>query len=120
MHGVSAIIHLAALLRTPDSSEIWRVNLDGTRNLIDAARRHAPDARFIMASTGLVYGSDRPRPAREDDVIDPKLPYPASKVAAEKLLMNSGLNWTIQRLGFVYGDSDGHIAALPRLAGIFK
>jgi len=29
--GVSAIVHLAAVLRTPDPDEIWKVNLEGTR-----------------------------------------------------------------------------------------
>lgn len=120
VEGVSAIIHLAALLRTPDSDEIWKVNRDGTRNLIDAAKAHAPDARFIMASTGLVYNADSPRPAREDDGCAPKMPYPASKLAAEELLMESGLNWSIQRFGFVYGDGDDHMAMLPKLAGMFK
>lgn len=118
--GVDAIIHLAALLRTPDTDQIWRVNRDGTRNLIDAAKAHAPDARFIMASTGLVYNADGTYPAREDDACDPKMPYPASKLAAERLLVESGLNWSVQRFGFVYGDADQHIAMLPRLAGMFK
>lgn len=118
--GVSGIIHLAAVLRTPDTDEIWRVNRDGTRNLIDAARAHAPGTRVVMASTGLVYDADSPRPAREDDVSDPQMPYPASKLAAEKLLADSGLNWSILRFGFVYGDGDEHIAMLPRLAGLFN
>nr|WP_231746512.1 NAD(P)-dependent oxidoreductase [Sphingobium baderi] len=117
--GVSAIIHLAAVLRTPEADDIWRVNLEGTRHLIDAARMHAPNVRFIMASTGLVYDADGTRPAREDDPCDPQMPYPASKVAAEALVSKSGLNWSIQRFGFVYGDADGHIAMLPRLAGMF-
>lgn len=40
----------------------------------------------------------------------------ASKLAAEKLLRESGLNWSIQRFGFVYGDHDGHLEMLPRCA----
>jgi UDP-glucose 4-epimerase len=31
-------------------------------------------------------------------------------------LRESGLNWSIQRFGFVYGDKDGHLESLPRLA----
>ena len=118
--GVSAIIHLAALLRTPDDKQIWTVNLDGTRNLIEAAKQYAPEARFIMASTSLVYDATSPRPAREDDPINPTAPYPASKAAAEAELRKSGLTWSILRFGFVYGERDGHLDALPSLADRFK
>ncbi|QOY87662.1 NAD-dependent epimerase/dehydratase family protein [Paludibaculum fermentans] len=113
--GVSAIIHLAALFRTPDTGLIWKTNLEGTRNLIVAAQEHAPGARFIMASTTNVYNVDSPRPSREDDAANPAMAYPASKIAAENELRQSGLNWSIQRFGFVYGDKDGHLESLPNL-----
>lgn len=111
--GVSAIIHLAAVFRTPDNNLIWKSNLDGTRNLIATAKAHAPEARFIMASTSNIYNMDSRRPGREGDAANPKQAYPASKLAAEKELRESGLNWSIQRFGFVYGDKDGHLEALP-------
>jgi UDP-glucose 4-epimerase len=114
VQGVSAIIHFAAVFRTLDTDLIWKSNLEGTRNLIAAAKAHASEARFIMASTALVYNMDSPRPGREDDAADPKLAYPASKLAAENALRESGLNWSIQRFGFVYGDKDGHLESLPR------
>jgi len=117
---VSAILHLAAVLRTPEPETSWKTNLEGTRNLIAAIKRHSPQARFIMASTGLVYDARGPRPAREDDAVDPKMPYPASKVAAENALRSSGLSWSVLRLGFVYGDQDGHLDSVPKLAEMFK
>ncbi|WP_372395611.1 NAD(P)-dependent oxidoreductase [Azospirillum sp. HJ39] len=113
--GVSAVIHLAAVFRTPDTELIWKSNLDGTRNLIAAVEMHAPAARFIMASTALIYDRDSPRPGREEDECNPQLDYPASKLAAETALRASGLTWAIQRFGFVYGDRDGHIESLPGL-----
>ncbi|MDF2996825.1 MAG: epimerase [Xanthobacteraceae bacterium] len=115
VEGVSAIIHLAAVFRTPDTDLIWKSNLEGTRNLIAAVKTHAPTARFIMASTGLIYDMDTTRPGREGDASTPKLDYPASKLAAENELRNSGLNWSIQRFGFVYGDKDGHIESISKL-----
>jgi nucleoside-diphosphate-sugar epimerase len=120
VEGVSAIIHLAAVFRTPDTDLIWRSNLEGTRNLIAAAKARAPAARFILASTSNVYDVDSPRPGREDDAADPQQAYPASKLAAENALRESGLNWSIQRFGFVYGDKDGHLEELPRLVANFK
>lgn len=112
--GVSAIVHLAAVFRTQDADLIWKSNLDGTRNVIAAVKAHAPDARFIMSSTSHVYNKDNPHPGKEDDAVDPQHPYPASKVAAEKELRESGLNWSILRFPFVYGDGDGHLETLPK------
>lgn len=113
LREVSAIIHLAAAFRTQDTDLIWKSNLEGTRNLITAAGEHAPEARFIMASTGNVYDRNCAHPSREDDEVHPEQAYPASKIAAEKLLRESDLNWSIVRFPFVYGDGDGHLQALP-------
>ena len=118
--GVSAIIHLAAVFRTPDTDLIWKSNLEGARNLIAAAKANAPQARFILASTSNIYNGDNPQPGREDDATDPQQAYPASKLAAENALRESGLNWSVQRFGFVYGDKDGHLEELPRLVANFK
>ncbi len=116
VRDVSAIVHLAASFRTTDRDLIWKVNLEGTRNLIAAARAHAPHARFIMASTAWIYDADATHPGREDDPAAPTLDYPASKLAAENELRESGLNWSILRYGFVYGDRDGHLESLTKLA----
>ena len=91
VQGVSAVIHLAAVFRTRDDDLIWKSNLQGTVNLIYAVKNHAPQARFLMASTAHVYDSDSPRPGHEDDIVDPKLAYPASKFAAEEVVRESGL-----------------------------
>lgn len=120
VEGVNAIVHLAAVFRTQNEDEIWRANLDGTRNLIAAAQAHTPQVRFIMASTALVYDEDASRPGMESDEVHPKLAYPASKVAAENELRSSGLTWSILRLPFVYGDGDEHLAAVPRVIAMMK
>ena len=117
--GVSAIIHLAAVFRTQDTDLIWKSNLEGTRSLIAAVQAHAPEARFIMASTSNVYGRNSTHPGRESDSVEPEQAYPASKVAAEKLLRESALNWSIVRFPFVYGDGDGHLEMLPKLLHLF-
>lgn len=119
VEAVDAVVHLAALFRTEDEDAIWRANLDGTRHLVDAVRAHSPRARFVMASTGNVYDAQAARPALETDACAPTLAYPASKVAAEGVLRDSGLTWTILRLPFVYGDGDGHLASLGALAARF-
>ena len=42
VEGVDAVVHLAALFRTTDEGAIWRANLDGTRNLVEAVATYAP------------------------------------------------------------------------------
>ena len=116
LDGVSDVIHLAALFRTADDDAVWRVNRDGTRNVVAAIQQHAPDARLIMASTSNVYVADLTHPATESDPTAPWAAYPASKIEAEKHLQTSGLTWSIIRLPFVYGDQDGHLEALPKMA----
>jgi UDP-glucose 4-epimerase len=119
VEGIDAVVHLAALFRTEDEDGIWRANRDGTRNLIAAVQARAPGARLIIASTGNVYNNDTPRPGRESDECSPTAAYPASKIAAERLLRDSGLTWAILRLPFVYGDGDGHLAMMPTMAPRF-
>ncbi|HYP46442.1 MAG TPA: NAD(P)-dependent oxidoreductase [Propionibacteriaceae bacterium] len=119
VEGVDAVVHLAALFRTQDEAAIWRANLDGTRNLIDAVQEHAPSARLVMSSTGNVYNADATRPALETDECTPTTAYGASKVAAEQLLRNSGVTWAVLRFPFVYGEGDGHLASLSVLAPQF-
>ncbi len=119
LKGVEAIVHLAALFRTEDEAAVWRANLDGTRNLITAVQGTAPRARLVMASTGNVYDADAASPARESDECHPAAAYPASKLAAENLLRDSGLTWAILRLPFIYGDGDGHIEMMPAMAPRF-
>ena len=70
-----------------------------------------------VALTGLVYAADLPYPAREDDPTTAPMPYPASKVTAERSLRESGLTWSILRFAFVYGDGDGHLQSAPELLG---
>lgn len=118
--GIDAVIHLAAVLRTPDPADITRANVEGTNNLLAAIAEHAPHARVIMASTGLVYADDLSHPAREDDAATAPMPYPASKVIAEQALRDSGLTWSIVRFGFVYGDEDGHLQSAPGLLGTWN
>src|SRR3954453_5414898 len=89
VEGVEAIVHLAALFRTGDEDAIWRANRDGSRHLIDAVKAYAPQARFVMASTGNIYDADARRAGREDDTATPSAAYPASKLAAEALLRDS-------------------------------
>lgn len=110
-HPVSAIVHLAAMAGVRASVEdpwlYYDVNLTGTLNLLDGARRLGKP-NFVFASTSSAYGATETVPFVETDPADrPLAPYPASKRGAE-LLGHSyhhlhGIDFTALRFFTVYG-----------------
>ncbi len=83
------------------------VNVRGTINLLECARR-AEVKKFIYISTGgAVYGEPEYLPCDEKHPINPICPYGASKHTAEHYLymykVNFGLNYTVLRYSNVYG-----------------
>jgi UDP-glucose 4-epimerase len=119
VNGVDAVVHCAALFFPGATSEqAHAVNDLGTQRLAELARA-ASVKRFVFIGTGLVYGDNGGRPAREDDACAPSPGYFASKLAAERaLLAVDGLDVRILRLAFVYGDGDPHIEEIvPRMRG---
>jgi UDP-glucose 4-epimerase len=108
-----AIFQLAAQIdvRVSVSDPVFDlgVNVGGTINLLEAARR-AEVGRFVLASTGgAIYGegSDRDLPLDETAECLPDAPYGQSKYAAEGYLSLYerlyGLSTAALRLGNVYG-----------------
>ena len=82
-----AVFHLAAQIdvrkSAADPAFDARVNVEGTINLLEAARR-AEVERFVNTSTGgAIYGEGRILPAPEDHPVAPEAPYGQSKFAAE-------------------------------------
>ncbi len=106
-----AVAHLAAMAAVRYSVQhpliYAQVNVQGTVNLLDAAR-HLGNPRCILASTGSTYGKDTPVPFKETAAADrPLAPYPASKRAMELLAHSYHHLWnlptTILRFFNVYG-----------------
>jgi UDP-glucose 4-epimerase len=119
LEGCSAIVHLAGRAHTEGAADAdyRRDNLDLTLALAKAARvvglRRFVFLSSIRAQTGptareVVSEADTPRP------IDA---YGRSKLAAERALAESGLDWIALRPVLVYGArAKGNLAALLRLA----
>jgi len=87
---VNAIVHLAGQSSAAHSfeapEETFRANVTGTWTLLEAVRRHAPDARVVIVSTSDVYGPIAPGTrAAEDAPFHPVSPYALSKAAAEEV-----------------------------------
>jgi len=84
----TAVIHLAARAGVRPSithpALYAQVNLEGTINLLEAARQCDSVTRFVQASSSSIYGNNSKIPfAETDPVEDPISPYAATKRAVE-------------------------------------
>ena len=102
VQGSRAVIHIAGLTNTPDPAQFHTVNVEGTANVIAAAKR-AEARRLIFVSS---LSAREPQLSR----------YGASKAEAEELVKASGLDWTIVRPPAVYGPRDVDMFELFRFA----
>ncbi|HYY34573.1 MAG TPA: NAD-dependent epimerase/dehydratase family protein [Gaiellaceae bacterium] len=91
--GCEAVVHVAALYSfDAPAAEIERVNVEGTRNLLDAAAQQRV-RRFLFTSTAGTCGPVPGRLATEDDeppAWELSVPYKRTKIAAERLALAAG------------------------------
>ncbi len=86
-----AIFHLAGAASVGqsfgDPEGTWKVNVEGTRGVLEGMRRSAPDARMVIALSGEEYGRVPldDLPVTEDTPLNPLSPYAESKVVADDL-----------------------------------
>jgi nucleoside-diphosphate-sugar epimerase len=120
VRGASVVFHLAAVTSSARESDYTRVNVEGTRNVLEAVRLHAPGARVVLCSSLSALGPARGHPLREDDQPQPISAYGRSKLAAERVAeefaREHGLDIVIVRPTAVYGPRDRDILAAFRLA----
>ena len=84
MQGVDLVIHTAAALPLYKAADIFSTDIDGTRNVIQAAHERGVE-RFIHISTTAVYGIPDHHPLLESDRLDGVGPYGEAKVKAEEI-----------------------------------
>lgn len=102
-------IHLAAIIpplvdEKPELAN--KVNLEGTRNLINGLEKHSPDCFLIFSSSVTVYGDRLKTPiiSVNDPIQTTKWDkYGQAKIESEKLIQNSKLDWSIFRLSAIMG-----------------
>lgn len=114
---VSIVFHIAALFRQaglPDS-EYYKVNLEGTRNVIDASIS-AGVKKFIHCSTVGVHGDIENPPGTELTPFAPGDVYQKSKLEAELLVKDyiekGKISGSIIRPAMVYGPGDSRTLKL--------
>ncbi len=83
MDGVSMVIHTAAALPLYSERDIMTTDVEGTRQLLTAAKQ-AGVTRFVMISSTAVYGIPDHHPLLETDKLIGVGPYGRAKIAAEE------------------------------------
>ncbi len=109
-HGVDGIVHAAAVISQTDGARdprrMYRINVEGTLNVLEAAR--SANARLVYVSTATLYGQHPDLPLlHEDRAPDPVGIYDTTKLMAETLVLGYhkvfGLDTVAVRPGYVYG-----------------
>jgi D-erythronate 2-dehydrogenase len=98
--GTNSVFHLAAVVSGEAEANTdlgYRVNLDGTRAVLDACRALGTCPRVIFASSLAVYGGALPLSVGDDTPLTPQTSYGTQKAIGE-LLVND-----YSRKGFVDG-----------------
>jgi UDP-glucose 4-epimerase len=89
--GVDWVIHLAALADIVPSiqrpEEYFHSNVDGTFNVLQAARKYKAK-RFIYAASSSCYGIPDIYPTPETSDIKPQYPYALTKNIGEQIVMH--------------------------------
>jgi len=86
--GVDVVLHLAALTHSHNPDDYFRVNFEGTKNLVTACIRSGV-SRIVYMSSGAAHADGGG--------------YSKSKLEAEQWICESSLQWTILRPREVYG-----------------
>lgn len=111
VNEVDGIIHLAAISRViwgyERPKECIDINIGGTTNVLEAARKSKNQPWVIFGSSREVYGEPDSIPVKEDATKKPMNVYGVSKLAGEMLCRryhgNYGLRAGILRFSNVYG-----------------
>jgi dTDP-4-dehydrorhamnose reductase len=99
-----AIIHTAAMTNVDqcetEKENCWKLNVDAVKYLIKACSLN--NCYLVHLSTDFIFDGEA-GPYTEEDIPNPISYYGESKLAAEKLLEESAINWAIARTVLVYG-----------------
>ena len=88
MRGVDVVVHSAAALPLYSRADIFSTEVDGTRNVVEAARE-AGVGRLIHISSTAVYGVPDHHPLTEEDALIGVGPYGEAKIAAEQICVRA-------------------------------
>jgi NADH dehydrogenase len=98
--GAKVVVHCAGINRESGDQTYQRVHVEGTRHVVEAARRAGVDKLILVSFL-------RARPHCGSG-------YHQSKFAAEEIVRESGLDYTVLKCGVIYGKGDHMLDHLSR------
>ena len=104
-----SVFHLASIVSGGAEADFdlgLRINLDGTRALLETCRAQAKPPRYVFASTCAAFGGDLPEVVDDTTTPNPQSSYGAQKVCCEYLTTD------YNRKGFI----DGRSIRLPTIS----
>lgn len=102
------VFHMAAVVSSHAEKDFdlgWKVNLDVTRELLEACRHQRPGIRFVFAGSLAVYGGDLPAVVTDTTAVTPQSSYGVQKAIGD-LLVND-----YTRKNFI----DGRVLRFPTI-----
>lgn len=108
-HEFDYVVHAAGATKCLDKNDFFRINTEGTKNLIQAVRETQPQLkRFVFISSLSVFGAIKENqpyePITENDTPQPNTAYGQSKLKAEEYLRTQkDFPYVILRPTGVYG-----------------
>lgn len=114
-----AIIHCGAYTAVDkaedDKENCWKVNVEGTKNLVRAAKE--AKAKFMYISTDYVFDGLGEKPFIETDPPNPVGYYGLTKYEGEKVVQSLLTEWFIVRISWVFGiNGNNFIKTMLKLA----
>ncbi len=109
VQGANAVVHLASMVSAGSEADFdaaMRVNIDGGRTVLEAARAEGPMTKVLFTSSLAIFGSAA-MPARVDMMTRP---VPQNTYGMTKAVMELIIN-DMSRKGLI----DGRIARLPTI-----
>lgn len=107
--NTGSVFHLASVVSGGAEADFdlgMKVNLDGTRALLETCRQQARPPRYVFASTCAAFGGDLPEVLDDSTTPNPQTSYGAQKVCCEYLTTD------YNRKGFI----DGRSIRLPTIS----
>jgi len=106
--AAASVFHLAAVVSSGAEADFdlgMRVNLDGTRHVLEACRKLPAPPHVVFTSSVAVYGGDMPAVIKDDTPMTPQTSYGAQKAMGEFMVND------MSRKGFI----DGRALRLPTI-----
>ena len=102
VQGAATVFHFAAVVSAGAEADFdlgYRVNLDGTRNVLEACRALGTNPRVVFTSSLAAFGGELPPAVTDETALTPQTSYGAQKSIGEFLMRD------YTRKGFLRGTS---------------